>query len=327
VSLICRLPDQQDTEIVETRLVCRMASRTLAAVPGGGLIVWSGPSGIGKTSTAQWMARAIEQQYTAGDDRCYRAIHYEVGEIRANTGVQQKQGIRSLYAQVMRSPIPDATFKRNPAEGLAELVVAAMRRRNIRLILVDEAGCLSLDAIRGMVLVRDVAELLKWRASFVFIGMDDLPIKLERLPQIKRRIEAWCYFEEYGLEEIRQLLVALHPHFRGLAVNSPALKEEVAFIHSHFGGLPGAIVPFLRQVDARLEDIGSEINLAVLIATHELMKRDRDRAIADAQASFARRPVSATTSYQRSAIEPARKRSRSKSRQATPAAASRTVPA
>jgi hypothetical protein len=290
VSLICRLPDRQQAAIAETRLMRRMANRTLAAVPGGGLVVWSGPSGIGKTITAGWMSRAIEQQYAAEDEHCYRAIHYEVGEIRESSGNQQKQGIRSLYAQVLKSPVPDGIFKGFPAEALAELVVLAMKRRNIRLIFVDEAGCLSLDALRGMVLVRDTAELLEWRSSLVFVGMDDLPIKLERLPQIKRRIEAWCYFEEYGLDETRQLLVALHPHFRELHVGSAALAQQVEYIHTNFGGLPGTIVPFLRQVDARVDEIGSEINLTVLVATHELIKRDRNRAIEDAQRSYARSP-------------------------------------
>jgi hypothetical protein len=168
---------------------------------------------------------------------------------------------------------------------LAKQLVYGLKRKNIRMIFIDEAGTLSLDAIRGMVLVRDVAQIQGWPLSLVFIGMDDLPTKMCAVPQIENRIHEWSYFAEYRLEELFEMLKELHPHFAGLDLNNPMDREQVEFIHQKFGGMPGLVVPFLNKLDRREGKFGTgSIDLRVLKAVYLRTQRDKDRAIASSKA-------------------------------------------
>jgi len=182
-----------------------------------------------------------------------------------------------VFAQVSGVPFSQGVFKRYEVEGLAELVVKACMRKNIRMLLIDEAGCLSLGAIRGMILVRDIAENLSWALSLVFIGMDDLPIKMELLPQISRRVHAYCYFDEYDVDETKRLVASLYPHFRDDRVAASVINEEVQFIHKTCGGIPGRIVTFLEQVHAWARDMNAPLDLRLLQAVQLHSTRDRDR--------------------------------------------------
>jgi hypothetical protein len=96
----------------------------------------------------------------------------------------------------------------------------------------------------------------------------------------------------YNLEETKELLAALHPHFAGLARKKSELDVEAQFIFDQFGGVPGTIAYFLHQVDASVPELGGFITLGVLKAVRELLVRDRSGAFADMQ-SRSRRPVPA----------------------------------
>jgi hypothetical protein len=165
--------------------------------------------------------------------------------------------------------------------------VHALKKKRIQLIFVDEAGNLSVDAIRGMVLARDTAELENWTLSIVFIGMDDLPAKMVSLPQINNRTDEWCYFEPYSLEETFVLLGKLHPHFACLDLNNREHREQVEFIYEQYGGVPGLIVPFIRRLKSRQNtELDGVIDITGLMAVHLSTLRDKDKALADSRGGY-----------------------------------------
>ena len=202
----------EDT-IIQTGMMLEMINRTSAVHPGHSL--WYGAARIGKTTTAQFMVQKIAEAYDPQNPHAYRAVHYEVGGIEEWTGNEIKKAIKSLYYATL-GRIDEGVYRHDPAESLAAQLVHGLRRKNIQVIFVDEAGTLSLEAIRGMVLVGDVAKNMNHPLSLVFIGMDDLPTKVEQLPQVRERIVEWCYFEAYSLKETAKLLSLLHPHFAKL---------------------------------------------------------------------------------------------------------------
>lgn len=286
---IIQLPKAEREVIVETANMRRTVTRTVAVHRGSGLVVWHGRSRLGKTTTARWLVEQINQQYRPDNPDAFRVIHYETGEIHKWSGNKQKQGIRSLYhATVGR--LDEGLYRQLPPEELARQLVHGMQRNGIQMALVDEAGCLSLEAIRGMVLVRDTAELMGWTLSLIFVGMDDLPIKMEALPQIAGRVHEWCYFEPYSLDETWELLKKLHPHFAELDGCKSAHREQVDFIHEQYGGVPGVIVPFVRKLNHRLQDYDGEVDLTLLRAVHLLTLRDKTRALEDAKTRYKGKP-------------------------------------
>ena len=165
-------------------------------------------------------------------------------------------------------------------------MVYVLRRKHLQLAFIDEAGSLSLNAIRGMVLVSDVADNLDWTLNLIFVGMDDLPTKMCALPQIDKRIHEWIYYEPYSLDETWKLLAALHPHFEGLDSENESHREQVGFIHEAYGGIPGEIVPFIRRLNSRLDAHHNTVDLTLLRAVHLMLQVDKSRALEDSRSKY-----------------------------------------
>lgn len=281
-------------EVVETRLMRQIINRTLAVHPLSALAVWYGAARVGKTVTAQYMAGEINAAYSENTPHAFRAKYYEVGEIPAWSGSEMKRGIKSLYFTVLGTPIDEGVYQKDPPEAIAARLVHELRRRNIQLILIDEAGELSLDAIWGMVLVRNVAKSLGCTLTLVFIGMDDLPPKMTRLAKLEGRVHEWCYFEEYNLNETWNLLSHLHPHFAKLNRENSEHQEQVKFLHDTYGGLPGYLVPFIQRMRYRLQEYGGVVNLPFLRAVHLLTLRDKQQMIQHSLENFHGKPPGKT---------------------------------
>lgn len=279
------LPKIGENIVVVTNQMVKFAKRTLAVLEGNGLVVWSGHSRIGKTTTAKWMLDEIEKKYNPIDPDTFHALHYEVAQVPTTTGNDMKKGVRSLMHAAL-GRVDESLYRRLPTEDLAQQLVHALRRRRVQMIFIDEAGCLTLDAIRGMVTVRNIAENQKWRLSLVFIGMDDLPRKMTQLPQINYRVHEWCYFKPYDFEETWKLLAALHPYFAGLKKENSEHEDQVKFIHEHYGGVPGQIVPFMRKLNARINESDRNVDMLLLQAVHMSTVRDKERAIEDSMFNY-----------------------------------------
>ncbi len=272
-------PSPLPEHTVETQLMRQIINRTLAVHALGALVVWYGESRMGKTTTAQYMTREILTAYEESNPHAFRAKYYEAGEITSHYGNEMKRGIKSLYSAALNTPLDEGIYQRDPPESIASRLAHELRRRNLQIIFIDEAGCLSLGAIWGMVLVRDVAKSLGWNLTLVFIGMDDLPQKMTRMAKLEGRVHEWCFFEEYNLKETWKLLAQLHPHFAGLNLDNEEHKEQVEFLYKTYGGLPGQLVPFIQRMSYRLQEHRGEINLTFLRAVHLLTARDKQQMI------------------------------------------------
>lgn len=302
MNLVLQFPERLQEKIVETEQMQRAANRTLAVHRGSALSVWSGPSRVGKTTTAHQLTGQINRQYDASNPNTFRAVHYEAGEIPTGSGNTQKRGIRSLYTAVV-GRLDEGTYRHLPPEELARQLVHGCQRKAVQMVLIDEAGMLSLDAIRGMVLVRDTAELMGKTLSLVFIGMDDLPQKMCAIPQVEKRIHEWVYFEPYTLDETWALLAELHPYFQTLDARKQAHRDQVAFVHEQFGGMAGEIVPFLRRLTHRLQGYTDEVDMRLLRAVHMMTQRDKDRAITDAKMKYRGKPANTTNTKIEKAVK------------------------
>ena len=254
--------------VVETDLMVEMETRTLAVFHLGLFLLWYGSAGVGKTTTIQWMVRRINFAYKATNPNAFKAVILETGRVKAGWGNEAKRVIRSLYRAIAGIPIDEGLYGRQTAEELADLVVGIAQRRCIRLIFIDEAGRLSLDAIDGLILVSNKARELKFPISFVLVGMDDLPQKIESRPQSRRRFADWCHFQHYSLEETVDLLAALHPHFDALDLDNRKDLEQIKFVHEISGGLPGFIIPFVARFNAQYEIAEEAIDIVFLRGIH-----------------------------------------------------------
>jgi len=279
------IPPQRKKIVVVTGMMLDVINRTMAITPHGGIAVWSGLARLGKTTTARHLKNNLVAAYEAGEADAFRAEHYEVGTIAS--GNEEKKGIKSLYEGILKTPLDPGVYHYHSSEYLAELLVHALRIRNIRLLLVDEAGRLSSKAIEGMIIVRDVAELQDWMLSIVFIGMNDLPQKVQSSPQVRGRIHEWCCFHEYNLEETWKLLRELHPHFEKLDPLNDKHKQQVEYIHRTYGGVPGLIIQFLQKLDYRLKNHEGDVTVKFLRAIHLLTVREKNNVVRAREQDYA----------------------------------------
>ena len=280
-------PELEEAHVIETDQMRRVVARTMAVHRGSSLLPWVGRSRLGKTTTARYLNNLINENFSDQDPRSFRSVHYEVGEITDSSRTGQKKGIRSLFHACI-GRMDSKFYNRSLPQDLAKELVYALKKKHIQMVFIDEAGNLSIEAIRGMVLVRDTAfDLENWTLTLVFIGMDDLPAKLVRLPQINNRTDEWCYFEPYSLKETFILLKHLHPHFSGLDLRNKEHLEQVEFIHEQFGGAPGLIVPFIRRLKSRQHtELDGIIDITGLMAVHISTVRDKDKALLDSQGGY-----------------------------------------
>jgi hypothetical protein len=279
-------PELETSIIIETDQMRRVTSKTMAVHRGSALLPWVGRSRLGKTTTARFLNNKINENFTSDDPRAFRSIHYEVGEISSWSNSEQKRGIRSLFHACI-GRMDEGFYRRSLPEDLARELVYALKKKRIQMIFIDEAGNLSIDAIRGMVLVRDTAELENWTLTLVFIGMDDLPATMVSLPQIKNRTDEWCYFEPYSLQETFELLGKLHPHFASLDLNKKEHLEQVEFVYEQFGGVPGLLTPFIRRLNSRQHtELEGIIDITGLMAVHLSTLRDKDKALSDSEGGY-----------------------------------------
>lgn len=277
-------PDDDEGPTVETGLMVRTARRTMSVTPGGGFAMWCGPSRAGKSRTARWLADKLAAACDT-NPRAFYGVHYECAATPPGRD-GMKRGVQSLYSGTI-APMSETVYRQMTAETMAVQWVGGMRARRQRVAFLDEAGLLSIDALSGLALARDVAENAGWPVTLVLIGMDALPTRIKERPQVANRVHEWCYFTPYSLEETHELLGALHPHFAALDLDRPADRAQVSFVHEQFGGLPGLLVPFLRRLGQRAREMRVPIDLTVLRAVHLMTARDEQAAERAASAGYA----------------------------------------
>lgn len=276
-----QFPTRNTKQTVVTPMLRQVKNQTLRAhAHNAAMMIWTGQTDTGKTTAARWLTEQINESFEADPDNpnAYRAHHYETGRIPEKANNDDKRAVRSVYEEVLGT-MDQGLYRSTPANRLAELVVRGLRRQHLELLLVDEAGLLSLGALRGMALVGDVAENEGWPLTICLIGMDDLPKKVELQPQISSRVKRWVFFQEYSQKETWSLLANLFPnHFEGSQDGGKREKRCVRFIHDISGGICGLFVDFTQQAIARCEQVGWEMTEANLKVIRTSMLESKEKA-------------------------------------------------
>lgn len=270
-------PRETAERVVVTLQMIGAANRTMALHEGSPLVVWTGPSRNGKTVTAKWLAKSINDA-AERDPHGFRAALFEYGGASSASGNDMKRVMRSVYHAIV-AKLDEGLYRQLPSEALALHVVNGLRAKNIQMLMVDEAGLLGVEGLRGLVTIRDVAEHNEWPLSIVLIGMDNLPADIHTLPQILRRVHDWYYFEPYSVEDTYELLVGLEPQFVAFNPKTPEGRRIIALMQSICGGLPGLLAPFLRKLQFSQKHLGEPLSEALIRVTHLMTKKDMDRAV------------------------------------------------
>lgn len=265
--------------IIVTGIMREVQKRTFAVHGKCAFVVFSGEAGVGKTTTAREMVKALERKFSSSNPHAFRGIHFEVGRLRTGQGNEVKRMLRSVYAATGLR-LDEGVYDRYPPEEIAAELIEYLRSRRIAMIFIDEAGLLSLEAIGGLVTLLDVAHNREHYMTIVLIGMDDLPTKLRRRPQIKRRVFEWCTFTPLELKTTIKFLKAIHPYFAELNENEDEDAAQFEFVHEITSGLPGFISSFIERFDSRWRAVGEQrVDIFFLQGVHVLTQLNMEKAV------------------------------------------------
>jgi AAA domain len=290
MSFEINFPEPKPKVIIETPFMIEVMDGVMRNQLAGKMSCWYGNAGIGKTTMAELLERKINEAFSKNqtNPNAFRAKHYQVGE-NSEGSSEQKQGIKSVYV-AMGITLTDGEYRFRQTHELADDAVEIARRKRNKVFFVDEAGNLSTNAIRGIVTIRDRSVKIGWPISFIFIGMDDLPQKLDTLPQIRRRVHPWVYFEQYSFDETWDLLSKLHSHFSTLDKGTQEHVAQVKFVYETLGGYPGSIVLFLIDLDSAMKARQGNVDLRFLRSVHYLMTAPKDKTLESSKSLYRTRP-------------------------------------
>ena len=279
-----KFPPRQAAPIIETDLMHDVVDRTLIIHNRSPLVVWTGSSGLGKTTTAAWLKRRIKEAFSTDNPDAFLAKHYQATEL-ADWHSVGKTAMGAFHAGVL-GELDSGLYKRFRANELADLIVTGLIQSRIELVCIDEAGLYGLRAIRGLVAIRDRAVERGHRLTLVLIGMDDLPIKLKATPQIAGRVHEWCCFRPYSLAETIELVTELTDLWSGADMVDPAVKRQFEFIHAITHGVARQIAVFVDKIEHAAYQLDRPLSVAFLKAVHMRTTKEQKRSESAAKNNY-----------------------------------------
>lgn len=230
------------------------AKRVAIAHGENGFVVLSGPSGVGKTTCAAYIVDQINQGRLL--DEHARAVTFEVSGKRLATRMQQtvRGPLRAIYTFVL-GPVPSTLFQRQSEHEVCRKIVAAMRARGTQVLLLDEAGSLAAEEMRGLAMLMNVAREEGWLLTIVLIGMDELPKTVTSLPQLETRVIQWVWYEPLDQDDWDHVVRELLPEFRGAKFSSIR-----SWSRRQFGGTLRDAIKWIRHLRQRAEDSELEMD-------------------------------------------------------------------
>lgn len=274
-----RMPRRAVVPKVDTPAVIEAINKIFDAYSDGGFACVSGIAGSGKTTMTEILVQRVQDWYDPTDPETCTAVRYEVGKADPRDRIAMKRVCLSLHTEI-GGRLDEGYARRADDKDVALLIVQELKLRGIGIVVLDEAGGLTVDAIRGLMLVLNVARRLNHPLLIVLVGMDDLPKTLKKLPQISRRVTGWVFFEPYKQVDTYNFLTKVHPHFESLDRGDPSQWAQVEFIHRISAGLPGHIVPFLNKVDRSMRALDhTRIDLQLLKTVYTIRHDDEIAAV------------------------------------------------
>jgi hypothetical protein len=279
-------PKVQDQAIFESSMMQRAESETTDAYVAGLCTLWAGSSGVGKTTTAEWMRDRINRAYVPENPDAFRARYLEVAQNHGRL-TEPVRALKSVYRAVAGHSIDPGTVRGAPLDQIAQVVAKVICDQRVGMLFVDEAQRLGNDAVEAILTVYNlcgarVTGRKRHQLTVVFIGMGNLPTRIRQRPQISRRIGKWVNFKAMNLEDTWDFLATVNAHFAALDRASVDAEAQVRFVHEVSGGHPGAIGPLILVAERTAGKLGRPLDEAVLRMAFQIDQRSM-RQISEAE--------------------------------------------
>lgn len=240
--------------------------RIVFALREPGLQAIHGMPGVGKSSLAQHVASQINAQAYPELDPSARALYMAA---TGDTGPRgMKNGVYRLHVKLIGELKPSVLRTRLP-ETMVGDNVAAIRRKHLQVLFIDELTTLSAEEVRGVVHVSDEAAYQGWPLSIVLIGpTGDLLRLLRSQRQMESRVMNGQKVDRWSIKDFWDLLSSSEPKFPPCDLKNADQLEYVSYLHHATGGLPRrafAVLNALARRFAQHPDLVVDLPLCMYI--------------------------------------------------------------
>ncbi len=280
-------PRLRAPDVVLTPKMLQAQDRILHAhKPRGQMVVLTGDAGAGKTTAALHIANSINQGHEDGVEDSFAAAYFVSSDLRQRmkVGLLQRRLLSEFAKMVLRLSMP-RDLRSLDVPGLLTSIAAGLRLANTQVVFIDEAGHIPPEGLDHLVtLINTVATRERHPLTVVLVGMDDLPINVDVMPQVQRRVVDRVFFEPYDTKTALFVLRMAHPFFETVDPETVAGSEVMEFLLSgtvSHGGLIGYMLPLVERAESMAVEMKIPFGIRALRLVHAISEQDaklgRDR--------------------------------------------------
>lgn len=190
----------------------------------GGLTLVSGEVGSGKTYLANALKENLKKQNT-------------LPFIIKNPRVSSTQLLKKILQKIGEEKVP--RFKLKVLNQLEEKLLDLHEKNKTVIGLIDEAQMLSLDALREIRLLLNLEVPQEKLLHLVLLGQPEIKNRINKIPQLKQRINIRFHLEPLTLEETRDYV----KHRLKVAGNEDEIfgQKGLDKLYTISGGIPRII--------------------------------------------------------------------------------------
>lgn len=244
------------------------ASAALDRVRGGGLTVWYGIQGTGKTCAA-WLLCQLAQERTGP-----RALYVDAPR-PCGAVWDERKTIRALIGE-LGAPLSDRAVRGQSTNHLIRHLATRLLAADVRVLVVDEAGYLGPHGLEAIGMLIDYLTSQSEPFHVLLAGMMDLPELLRTSPRVCSRVVAFDHFAEVSVETLEAVVMQHHPWIREVLEEGAGLARLMLRAHELTQGCLREAIWLFEHVRSDCVVHGIRLNPAVV--EHAARERSAARA-------------------------------------------------
>ncbi len=215
-------------DLVRTGPQLRKAEEALARVGSGGLTVWYGVPGTGKTCAAWLLCKVADERGAS------RAVYVDAP--RPSGAVwDERKTLRAIIGE-LGTPLCDRAVRGQSSNHLVRHLATRLLAADVRVLVVDEAGYLGPSGIEAIGMLSDHLAGQAEPFHVVLAGMMDLPGLLRSSPRVQARVQAHEHFGGVSVETLGAVVARRHPWIESALDARTRMSDLIAQAHTLTGG-------------------------------------------------------------------------------------------
>lgn len=236
-------------DLVHTAPQVNLALAALDRVEDGGLSVWYGAPGTGKSATA-WMLCTLARERSA------RAAAYMEAPAPTGSVWDERKALRAMIG-ALGTPLSDRAVRGRSTAEVVRHFATRLLVADVRLLVLDEAGFLGLEGLEAVCMLSEHMRCAAEAFHVVLVGMMEIPELLRMSPRVRSRVLTIDHVAGVSVEALGQVVERRHPWVHASLAEGVSFVQVMEAAHRLTGGCFREAIALFRHLrsDCQLGDI------------------------------------------------------------------------